>query len=382
MVTPSNADGSGKPGAEIVPFAANAIRLSLREWLVVFAIVAPLLILVPPLWERAETFERGDNYRIPHELSSDYWLFGRAARLAAAQGPTLLVGDSVFWGRYVAKDQTLAAQLNRLHGNARFSNLAVNGMHPAALAGLIEHYGGAISGSRVLLHFNLLWMSSERHDLRQKKEYRANHPALVPQFVPHIPCYRASCADRIGLVIERNLPFAAWTRHLRVAYFAETDLPTWTLDHPYANPLRQVTLAVPPAAERARDDQRPWTDRGITRQSFPWVELRTSLQWRLLRKALATLQQRGNSVFVLVGPFNEHMLEPASLAVYRQRVKQAVAWLREHNIPHLAPAPLPSTLYADASHPVVEGYAALARRLLEDDAFVRFIGPAASSSAD
>ncbi|MBL7223687.1 MAG: hypothetical protein ISS72_07530 [Candidatus Brocadiae bacterium] len=370
-----------KPDAGEAPFAANAIRLSPREWLVVLAIVAPLMGLVPILWERAETFAPGDNCRIPFELSSDYWVFTRMARRAAARDQTLLLGDSVFWGRYVTRDRTLAAQLNRLCGKARFANLGVNGMHPAALAGLLEHYGKAIARRRVLLHFNLLWMSSERHDLRQKKEFRFNHPALVPQFVPHIPCYRASCADRIGLVIERNLPFAAWTRHLRVACFAETDVPTWTLDHPYANPLRQISLAVPAAAPRPLDDQRPWTARGIARQNFPWVPLDSSLQWRLLHRCIATLQRRGNRVFVLVGPFNEHLLAPSSLAAYRDRKRRVVAWLQQHNIPHLAPPPLPSRLYADASHPVAEGYVALARQLLHDDAFARFTGDRARVTA-
>ena len=141
MPTQPNAAPTDKPAAADAnaPFAANAIRLSPREWLVVPAIVAALIVLVPPLWERGETFEPGDNYRIPYELSTDYWVFARAARRAAAQGRTLLVGDSVFWGRYVTHGQTLAAGLNRLTGNAQFANLSVNGMHRAALAGLIEH---------------------------------------------------------------------------------------------------------------------------------------------------------------------------------------------------------------------------------------------------
>jgi hypothetical protein len=49
------------------------------------------------------------------------------------------------------------------------------------------------------------------------------------------------------------------------------------------------------------------------------------------------------------------------------------AWLREHGIPCCAPAALPSELYADASHPLGDGYALLAKRLLEDQSFADWL---------
>ena len=60
------------------------------------------------------------------------------------------------------------------------------------------------------------------------------------------------------------------------------------------------------------DDLRQWViDNYAAGQS--WVDLGTSLQWRLFRAAVHTLLRRGNRVFVLVGPFNEHLLEADSL---------------------------------------------------------------------
>lgn len=352
-------------------FAANAVRLSPREWLVVAAIVIPLFLALPTVWESAETFEPTDDYRIPYELSNDYRLYSRTARIAAGEDRIMLVGDSVVWGQYVTQADALAGQLNRLAGETRFANLGVNGTHPASLDGLVRYFGKPITDRRVILHWNLLWMSSPRHDLRLKKEFRFNHPGLVPQFRPWIPCYRATAAERLGNVVARTLPIASFAQHIRVACFGELSIPAWTLDHPKANPLAQITFAVPTATTHDASDQRPWAERGVTKANFPWVELDGSVQWRSLRRCLATLQGRGNRVFVLVGPFNEHMLEPESRATYAARLQQVAGWLDERGIPHLAPQALPSHLYADASHPIAEGYAELARRLLDDAGFTR-----------
>jgi hypothetical protein len=82
-----------------------------------------------------------------------------------------------------------------------------------------------------------------------------------------------------------------------------------------------------------------------------------------------TLQARGNHVFVVVGPFNEHLLTPASLRRYEQIKATVARWLRERQIAHAVPPPLPSALYGDASHPLAEGYAQLARQLLDSPNF-------------
>jgi hypothetical protein len=81
------------------------------------------------------------------------------------------------------------------------------------------------------------------------------------------------------------------------------------------------------------------------------------------------LRQRGNRVFVLVGPFNEYLLRPQSLQRYRQVQTAIVAWLRQAKVPHAVPPALPSDLYGDASHPLALGYEQLARQLAVDPTF-------------
>jgi hypothetical protein len=75
------------------------------------------------------------------------------------------------------------------------------------------------------------------------------------------------------------------------------------------------------------------------------------------------LRQRGNKVLVLVGPFNEHLLTSVSRQRYQEVKVTIAAWLEAQQVPHVVPPPLPSEQYGDASHPLAEGYAALARQL-------------------
>jgi hypothetical protein len=115
----------------------------------------------------------------------------------------------------------------------------------------------------------------------------------------------------------------------------------------------------------------PWYKSGIKQQDYAWVDLEASLQWRAFRGIVEDLRQRGNRVFVLVGPFNEHLLTREGLRKYQALKAGITAWLQAEQVPHLAPTPLPSEHYGDASHPLAPGYSHLARELLEVPFFAR-----------
>ena len=125
-------------------------------------------------------------------------------------------------------------------------------------------------------------------------------------------------------------------------------------------------MSVPPAP--ADDPQRgpesarhkPWSTTGVGTTRFEWVSLDASLQWAAFQRVVRLLRERGNDVFVVVGPFNEHMLAPENRARYLAIRDGVAAWLARETIPHLAPEPLPSPLYADASHPLTAGYELMA----------------------
>jgi hypothetical protein len=171
---------------------------------------------------------------------------------------------------------------------------------------------------------------------------------------------------------------------LQNAYFGQKSILDWTLaddggDPPHypnsdKNPLAQITLRVPsaPAVDPLRGPasprHKPWTQNGGP-TSFDWVSLESSLQWGAFQRVVATLRSRGDDVFVILGPFNEHMIAPESRAPYLKLRDGVTAWLEENKVPHWAPEVLPSSLYADASHPLTDGYALLAKRTMTNESF-------------
>ncbi|MFH1737837.1 MAG: hypothetical protein ABIH23_02430 [bacterium] len=357
---------------QAVPYGSNEIRLSLRQWVGVFCFLIVFFAVVPIVWNTIEPFSPDGNYRIPEELSYDYWLFNRYARWACRSNELIVFGDSVIWGQYVQADQTLSSYLNR-EGSITSANCGVNGTHPAALEGLIRYYGRSISGRKTILHCNLLWMSSEQHDLQTDKEFHFNHPDLVPQFIPRIPCYKEKYSHRLGVVIGRAIPFFAWAAHLRIACFGSTDIPNWTIENPYRNPARAILNYKFELNEEPRSDAVPWTEKNIPKQNLQWVSIDSSVQWRSFRNTVDVLSSRQNNILVVLGPFNIHMLTDDSLQRYHSIRKKVIEWMEEKGVEYYAPSPLPSDYYADASHPLAEGYEMLASDVVESKVFQRLI---------
>lgn len=351
-----------------VPFSSNNIRLSGYEWIIAGIICLVLFGLGPTLWGRLEKFDPGVDYRLPYTLGNDYWLYSRYCGWACSKYETILVGDSVVWGHYVSPGNTLSHYLNQYTGRECFANLGVDGFHPAALGGLLKYYGRDISGKNVVIQFNPLWMTSAKHDLQTEKEFHFNHPKLVPQFFPKIPCYKDSFSKRFSAAVERYVPFFSLVSHLRIVYYENMALPDWTLEHPYKNPLGAITLELPASKENLQENV-SWTEKGIAQEDFQWVVPSESLQWRFFQQTIGLLKARKNNVFVVVGPFNEHMLKPNSFQTYQKMKSEIETWLRQNNIAYCIPAVLPSELYRDASHPLGPGYAMLAKQLLENQSF-------------
>jgi hypothetical protein len=345
------------------------VRLSWKEWIVAAAILGGMLLAIPRFWAVLEEFDPPPDYRLPYQLSEDYWLFTRWGRYACSNFPALIIGDSVIWGQYVSGEQTLSHYLNDMMKESAFANVGVDGLHPAAMGGLIKYYGKDISDKAVVLHFNPLWMSSKRHDLRGEEEFRFNHPGLVPQFMPDLACYRPSLGQRIDAVTERSLSFFAWVKHVRSVYFENMDIPNWTLQNPHRSPLHAITLELPLPEKRPKSKPVPWTERAMQKQDFPWVEPEASFQWESFRKAIGTLRARNNAVFVLIGPFNPSVMSEKSLSRYRAVLSRIEAWLEENRIAHYSVPDLPSEYYADASHPLAAGYARIAGELFRTESF-------------
>jgi lysophospholipase L1-like esterase len=325
--------------------------------MVVFMIVAIVTMLFV---QREKEPEPKAEKRIPYSMGADY-LAVQGMLENASKDKILVLGDSVVWGHYVGPHETLSHYLNELGGRDRFINAGINGIHPAALMGLVEHYGKSVENRRVVVNYNFLWMSSAQHDLQMDEEFAFNHQALVPQFVMDIPCYRASVSDRLGHVARRYMPSLNLASHWRITYFGSGDLSSWTVENPYSLPTREIVYS-------------PETSISCGPPAEPdWVEADSSLQWACFQRTLQILRKRGNDVFVLVGPFNEHMLTKRAREVFWERQLRIEDWLRINEVPFIGPPPLRPALYADTSHPVAEGYKALAMILMDDEDFLEFI---------
>ena len=368
----------------------SEMRLGLRQWAMALAIVTLIAVATPRLWKQCERFDAGADYRIPYALSNDYWLFDWRLQKIADAKPIVVLGDSVVWGEYVKSDGTFSHFLNTAAGEPdRFVNAGVNGLFPLALEGLVRHYGTSLHDRKVIVAWNVLWLSSPEADMQAAKAENINHATLVPQFVPRIPCYQVDANERISAAIGRSVGFMGWVNHLQNCYFHQQSIPQWTLDEDAAqtgryansakNPLAEITLVVP--SGQAGDAQRgpgspchkPWIESGARRNLFEWVSPASSLQWAAFQRTADLLRDRGNDVLVIVMPFNEHMIAEKSVAGYTAIHNAVLTWLSEKGVPYVAPNALPSVLYADASHPLTSGYELLAKLVYQADAFHKWM---------
>ncbi len=347
-------------------FNSNSIRLKCGEWVLAALIIGTVFTCTPGLWERVEDVHFGYSYRVPYEMSNNYWLISRWAREVSNEFEGVIIGDSVVWGQYTAPDGVLSAHLNELSGGRVFANMGIDGLHPAAMPGFLRYYAGVLRDKKVILHLNLLWMSSLQHDLRVEEEFRFNHPRLVPQVFPDIPCYNPSLSEIIGVAAEKRIPFISWTQHLRQTYFENMDLINWTLMNPLENPLREIDFKVPELENRPRSRPHSWEEAGMPGElEMEWVEKEESFQWKSFKKAIRILEERGNDVFVSVGPFNEHMLSEDNRKRYRGLVEDVTGWMEREEISFHVFELLPGELVADASHPLEEGYRLMAEELVD-----------------
>ena len=371
-------------------FLPHAFLLTGRQWGCVVVVFAGLVLGLPVAWNKVEKFEPDSNYRVPYAASQDYWQYQRHLQERHGENEIFFVGDSVVWGEYVTADWTWSAFLNeQASGKNHFTNMALNGLYPLALEGLVRHYGQAMTRRKVMLHCNLLWMSSPQADLSQSKEQVFNHPTLVPQFHIRIPSYRASLDTRLGRMMGHQWSFLAWTRHLQIQYWDQMDPYAWTLaddgQYPptYPNTYRMPWAVVDgplikeldPDPERGPQSPRhqPWSEDGVGTQRFDWVNLDDSLQWQAFKRLCRLLQDRNNDMMVVLGPFNQHIMTADNQAKFIGIEKEVKQWFESASIPYVAPMVLESSLYGDASHPLTEGYQQLAESLWNDSEFKQWM---------
>jgi len=244
----------------------------------------------------------------------------------------------------------------------------MNGLHPAAMYGLIRHFGNKVMGSKVIIHLNPIWMNSIEEDLRGTEEKRINQPRLLPQFTERIPSYQEKIPVKSGIVMERMIPGLLLANHLRLYYFDGKNFSDWVIDNPEKNPLSCFNFSINPLQKT----NNVRTMRIFT-QDWEWIALGDSLQWSYFQKTISTLKKNENYIFIYVGSINPYIMTPESLKKYRKLQEEIKTALAKNGIPFYFCPDLPDVMYADASHQVKEGYAYVAKLLAGDSAFRQWI---------
>lgn len=355
---------TGPWAPEKTPLSANALQLSPREWLAAAAGLLLVLLAFPAFRSTIKSPQLPADYRIPYALTDRYDLYERYSVLAAPRYDTLLVGDSCIWGQCADWNGTLSHHLNSLSGGERFANLGLDGMHPVALSVLMRHHASGIAGKPVILQANLFWFVSTGVR-RTREDLLKNRPNLGPRFGPTVTVYDERFLHLLGNWLEETPSLGRIQTRLQEMLPDRLDSLGWTLEHPYENPFRTLSFSLPMPEKKAPQTTTPYL---ATRVSLDqkWDPIDKTPMWLGFKETVAILQEHGNKVTVMVGPYNEAVLSERSRAALGRIKESMAAWCTANDLRCLMPEPLAADLYTDTCHPTNEGYAELARRLRQD----------------
>lgn len=324
-----------------------------------------LIPYILPLTDRSSF--TGD-YRIPYSMGEDYFLYNSYSKQIASEKTIPVIGDSVIWGHYTGDRDTLTAQLNSLNTKIKFTNMGLDGIHPAAMNGLMNLYSAKFKNRKIIAGVNLLWMSSPRHDLTGPANNEINHKILLPQFFTKIPSYQPSFEEKVSSLITGTIPLFSWIDHIRINRFAEKSFYLWTMENPHENIMKYFSrnngeFKVP---EGMHPDK-------MQEQDIEWIKTDKSLQWKFMIDTLTSLKNDGNEVAALITPFNTYMMTEKSKKEYSAILAEMEWILREKGITPVIPSPLEKKYFADSSHPTAEGYKVIAGDMMKDREFLEFL---------
>jgi hypothetical protein len=346
----------------------NIIMLNkLKYILISILVLAGITAVIPFIFPLTDTASFTGNYRIPYSMGEDYFLYSRySGSIADYRIP--VIGDSVIWGHYTDSENTLPAHLNRLNAKPLFVNMGLDGIHPAAMNGLIEIYSSGLKNKKVIAGVNLLWMSSARHDLSGPVNSEINHKILLPQLSQEIPSYKPSFEEKISASITRSIPFFAWIDHLRLSKFAGKSFYIWTMD----NPDKSIIEYFSNKGDEFKAPEGIHPDK-MQEQEIEWITTEKSLQWKFMIDTLISLKKNGNEVAAVITPFNTYMMTAGSRKKYFSILAEMEWILRENGITPIIPLIPEKKYFADSSHPNAEGYKLIAEDMMKNREFLEFI---------
>jgi hypothetical protein len=339
-----------------------------KKYIILTVIAAATLLSVAYIFPLTGYNNFTENYRIPHSMNEDYYLYKIYSKHIASGSLIQVIGDSVIWGHYVSDEDTLTACLNRSTKDKKFANMGLEGSYPIVMNGLIENFSSGLKNKKIIVGFNLLWISSQKHDLSGEPESNINHKRVLPQIYPVIPSYNPNIEDRLSAIVSRcNLLLLI--EHIKMSRFKEKNFYSWTMEHPHSSIIdyftnSEIPIYKPTAAIRL--DQ-------MHEQNIDWVPIDKSMQWKFMLKTIAYLKKNGDDIIVLITPFNTYMVAEKSRERYYSIISDISDELSGNSIDFIIPVIDEKKYFADSSHFTAEGYRAMAENLLSSKKFQKFL---------
>jgi len=344
------------------------IMKKLKYISIAFSILLLAASVIPFAFPLTDTSLFTGNYRIPYSMGDDYFLYSRYSKHIESGNTIPVIGDSVIWGHYTDSSHTLSANLNNLSHEFKFSNMGLDGIHPAAMNGLMNLYPAGYKKRKIIVGINLLWMSSPRHDLTGAVNSEINHKSLLPQVSISIPSYQPSFEERLSSLITRSVPVFTWIDHIRLTRFAEKSFYAWTMENPHKNVINYFSrdmddFKTPPGIEPDK----------MQEQNINWVTPDKSLQWKFMIETLLYFKTRGNEIAAIITPFNTYMMTGNSREQYFSILSEMEKILRANGIIPVIPSKPGKKYFADSSHPTAEGYKLIAEDIMKNREFIKFL---------
>lgn len=358
--------------SQIVGTAATSLRCG--AWMLIVAGLVGMACVLPWHFGRSMRMEVRSDFRIHKSMREDYFTWGHVARNAAAHPVVLLLGDSAMWGPFVRHDETFSAALRRQCSSQNVVNLGLEGLHPIAMKTLVASAKSVFRKRDILLYFNPIWLNTRESDMQEAGTATSQHPVLLPQFSRDFPAYSAPLEKRLSRWMEQSLPVSRTLSHIRLSRYENKGLGAWMVESPRANPLMPLFQSISVAEPDAyRPDTRSWQERHLSVQDWQWLQPKESRQWACFLDIVISLKKQDNRVFVILGTINPHILTEPSRERLRELRQSATQRLQEMAVPFALASDLPENQYADASHPLAEGYAIMAKEICINPQFVEWM---------
>lgn len=331
-----------------------------------FLVVLDLLLRLPL------PYPLPSDFRLPNRTTMGYDQYVAAMR----RDPNVriaVLGDSIVWGGFAERWETLSAQLQKRYRAqdraASVYNLGMNGAHANDMLPVIADLSGRHAVDVIAVNLDMRFYNEPRVFRRYPELYRtaASSLASVPADLMTTGAATATAPPlekRLTDVVARVWRLYALRDYLAAALFG--DRPASALNH-RVNRLRADVFG-PPLYGKKSPSSLPLAE---VKKAFSVPPLTAdNVNMRYLTAALDAAREAGVRVVVFAGPVDSVLLDKLDLwdrASYEANLARVREIVESHGASFYAYTDsVPGKLISDSHHPLGAGYAVLAEAMQPD----------------